>query len=180
MTSDPERVYLYIEALKDAYKRLRRRLRPSFTGLSNIFDKRIEPFAARLVRAGADPYAYMQYVFDKTINVSADVYPNMFLSEKMIERFLEERPKRRASLKLIVEGQAVELKMRLKQGWTLPDILQDPDIPLSAVFRYATAHSEGYPQIAARFEKEAERMLIFEPYYKTLLSPWLPERMRRV
>lgn len=174
------RVAIYVEALKDAYCILRRHHKSDFKGLGAGYNEQIVPIAERLIRLNGCPYAYMQYVFDCMAATGGDVYVPMFCSEKMVDSFISGRVERERELDIIVYGQAEKVKARLRDGLTLDQILDDPDLPLSSVFCYALACSEQRHDLAVKFENGAKRMLIFEPHYKKLLGKWLPEKMKNV
>jgi len=179
MTRD-DKVAIYVEALRDAYYRLRKRIDPRFMGLSVSYNERLEPIAEALIDHNGDPYSYLLFVFDRLLEYGDAVYPNMFISQKMLNRFFEWRPVRIEQLRRIVHTQEVLVKAALRDGLGLPEILLDMNFQMGAPFRYALAYSNGLPEIAERFREETERMLIFEPYYKELLGNWLPERMKNV
>lgn len=175
-----EIVATYVDALKDAYKRLRMRYRTDFRGLGTRYDEALKPVASALDMHKIDPYPYMQFIFDALALKHMDVYPKMICSLNWINRYLESRPDREEEVRLLIELQSKVIEARLNSGEDLKDILLDARADLSVVFRYAVAHSQGEDKLALEFEEDALRMLIFEPLYKKHLWEWLPERARHV
>jgi hypothetical protein len=178
--SHDEIVATYVDALKDAYKRLRVRYRTDFRGLGERYDKALKPVAEALDSHKIDPYPYMQFIFDHLAYKNMDVYPKMICSLNWVNRFLESRPERNEEIQLLINLQSKVIERRLNSGENLQNILLDPHAELSVVFRYAVACSQGEDKLAKLFEKDAVTMLVFEPLYKQYLWDWLPEHARNV
>ena len=168
---------LYIEALKEAFTTLKRRYRSDFQSVGRRDDPRWRQCAQLLLEKGIDPFAYMNFVFDSMTKFNHDVFPTTAVSPAMAARYEEERPARETQVRLIVKLQAEELKRRIDNGESLPEVLEDPLAQLSAVMRFAAAWSEKRFDLAAKFREDAERMLAFEPLYRKLLADWLPEEL---
>jgi hypothetical protein len=167
----------YTNCLVDAFTRLKKRIRPDYrNGVRDFTKWRV---AAKMLHGfSLDPYTYVQFVFDVMLLNHPDVFVDMVLSPKMIRAFLVEQPKLQEQARLMVELQVRKLKVKLDGGNALKDILLDELNGLMPVFRFATAWSEGLPEIAAKYRESAERTLLFQPVYKELLRPWLPKELQ--
>lgn len=168
----------YMDAMKDAFTQLKRRYRPAFVGVGNHEDRLWRAAAVMLHEQGLDPYSYMQFAFLLFSGNTDDVFPRMVTSPKVITRYIEERPARKAELEIILRSQATYMKTRLDSNVPLDAILLDTLAPLSAVFRFAIAFVEKREDLMAKFKKDAEKMVLFEPLYAALLGDWLPDDVK--
>jgi hypothetical protein len=175
-----ELVEATVECLIEAYITLRRRWLPDYRGVQGKDRASFYQVSKVLAKHNLDPYAFASFVFDKITKVAVDVYPNQITSINLALEFAEQRPLIKDKIDLIVQLQFNSIATRLKNGDKLEDILHDRYAELSAVVRYATAWSEGLTSISEEFLEDAERMIMFEPYYVELLGKWLPEGLRRV
>ena len=165
-----------VNALKDAYVRLRSRYRPDVLSVSSEYDEKFTRVAEELLEAGASPYAYVKYVFEQICKNYPDVYPNMVTSLKLVNRFMGTLGARQAKIREIVRSQAELVKYQLDSGRDLREVLLDPHLEVNAAFRYALACSVNYDDVAARFKQQAEDLMLFEPRYRAELQKWLPEK----
>ena len=164
----------FVDALKEALLAKRRRYRPELRS-TNKFDDMMKRTALVLIDHECDPFRFVNYVFDLFIEKHDDVYPNMLCSDWAIGKFLSESPKFEHQVELTVKLMADHVKTRLGRGDTFDEVLTDAHAPLSALFRFALAHSEKRPDLADRFRRAAEEQLFFEPLYRKFLGKWLPE-----
>lgn len=169
----------YVEALKDAYTRMRRRWRSDFRGVPSSHDNQLVYVATVLAERRANPYSYVRYVFDILTKKTPDVYINQLGSVSLADDFINNRALLEKDVQREVYGMADIVKTKLEQGFSLEQILTSPFFSLSPVFRYACAWSEGKHELAKTWEEDAKRMILFEPLYKELLGNWLPEEMKR-
>lgn len=170
---------LYVNALKEAYLNLRRRVNPDIRKVVGK-ESSWEDVAVLLYRNGADPYDYVDYCFNEILKRHDDVYANMVASLRMGTQYLVDQPDRKAYLENIVFVQAGTFKDEIRRGRPVRDILLDPELPMSGLFRFATAFSLGHHDLLDRFKEDAVRMLLFKPYYKKLFEGQLPPEMSRV
>lgn len=176
--NDPLTIDKYVESLKDAYTRLRRRWRPDYRGPSSSDHEKWHAAARSLSELKLDPYAYIRFVFDQMTPMHPDVYVNMATSPKMIQVFISEQHRLREDATRLAALQSDQLKHKLQNGWDLRRILTDPYSEFTPLFAFAVAWSEGLRDIAASLREEAEKELLFQPVYKELLAEWLPAEMR--
>jgi hypothetical protein len=174
--SDDGSLAAYVDALTNAYLQLRQRVQPSQV---SVPAEVVEPVAKVLLDRKADPYAFVAFAYDRCFLHTINVYPNMVFSLMVVQLFFEEAPQREDEIALVLKLQAQYVQDRLDNGEHLKDILSDRLFPLSSVFRFASAWSSGNKELAAIFEKDARRMLLFEPLYKKYLGALLPEEMLR-
>lgn len=175
MTAEEELVNAYIECIQDAYIQMRKRWKPDYRGhLHQATDNRWRQCARILAQHQADPYAYVQYVFDILTVERADVYENEVTGLGLTNSFLEERPKLRERVRLRVQLQSERVSLRINSGEKLDEILNDPYAELSPIFKFAAAWSQERHDLAALFQEDARRMMLFEPLYAELLCKWLP------
>lgn len=167
----------YVDRLKRAYTMLRARWHPGYRGPGGTQQARWEDAAEFLQRNKADPFQFMQFVFDRFIPKAGDVYINWATSTSIVREFLKELPRIKEDAQRRVVLQANLIKDRIANGETLDTILLDPHAELSSIFRFAAAWSVGRKDLAERFRERAQRILTFEPHYATLLSQWLPPSM---
>lgn len=167
----------YAFALKDAYVTLRKRFRPDYTGRTNSPEEKWIACAAVLANNDLNPYSYAQFIFDITLTTHGDVYENQFLSLKLANEFVAERPRLIERIKLSIRLQADTISVRTGKGEALDTILDDRYAGLSPIFSFAAAWSVGQFALAEKFRSDATLMLKFEPLYRELLGKWLPEDM---
>lgn len=171
-------VLAYIQELKEHYLILRRRIWPSLARVSSHEDHLWLRAALKLLAAEAPPANYLQYVFERASAFSADVWPRMVTSDNFVEQYIAQRPDQRAALEQLIKLQAEQVQVQRQSGRSLEQVLLDPVLPLSAIFRFALAWSEGRLELAQRFRGPAEEMLVREPHYRQLLAKWLPEDLQ--
>lgn len=171
-----EQIAQYVDALRDAYLTLRRTTRPESFGLGRKHDPELRKLAVSLFNRRANPYSYMQYMFDCGAMRGNDVaFANIIFSPKMLNMYFMERPEREADLKILSGLQSNLLSVQLKKGKSLERILLDQSYELNAVFRYVAALAANQPQLAKIFAEDAKRMMMFEPLYAELYKDWLPK-----
>jgi hypothetical protein len=174
---DERTLTLYIDQLKDAYVRARRFRDPRFRKPSPKHEHFWSQAAKLLCEGGGNPYAFIRWSYDGCAKAVGEGYVNAVTSPKRIAVFLNDRPRQLQQLKLLVFLQADTMKARVNVGESVEEVLTDKRAPLSAIFRFAAAWSSRRFELAAKFRREAERMLLFEPAYKDLLGKYLPEEM---
>jgi hypothetical protein len=167
-------LFAYVDSLKEALLLRRRRYRPGLL-LTNEFDEMMKRTALVLIDHNCDPFRYVNYVFNLFIDKHDDVYPTMLCSAWAINKFLEANLNFEHQLELSVKLMADHVKIRMERGDTFDEIVTDEHAPLTALFRFALAHSEKRADLAERFKKAAEEQLFFEPLYRKFLGQWLPE-----
>jgi len=167
-------IALYVNNLQEAYLWLRRRYRP---GVRKAGGKpsEWERLARRLYDRGFDPYEYVQFVFDVLAPRQKDVPVRQLAAPTYVYEFAKVRTQRKEDLRVVVRLQVKELEFRLSLGDSIQAVLKDPEAQLSAVFRYAVAVHRGFEDIVKLYAKDAQRMLMFKPYYKELLGSLLKE-----
>ncbi len=166
-----------VVALKRSYVMLQKRYRPDIKHAGGD-ESRWQAAAKMLLANSCDPYGYMAYAFEIFIQ-KGTVVPNMVTSLKIVERYVLEKPDLDAELELLIQLQANLVQTYLRNGVSLPEILGNTKLEMSAVFRYALAYSEKLYDLAVRFEEDAKRMLVFKPAYRHILAKWLPAEEQR-
>ncbi len=174
-----ELVDAYVECLKDAYVKMRRRWRPEFRGVPERHDKQLRPVAQILAQVTANPYSYVHFLFDLLTKGNPDVYINQLCSKTLACEYLSQRPNEEQRIKLNIFLMANAVKSKIDNGFPLEFVITSEFMELTPVFRYAVAVSNNRPDLAARYEQDARRMLEFEPLYKELLAEWLPEEIKQ-
>lgn len=167
----------YIAALQQAYTELRKVLIGKDTYFSVAEDVKWKPIAKILCEQGGDPYAYIRYVFDSLVRYKGDVFPNMITSVARVWEFIGTRAERLKDLTILMGLQTDAIRTRIKNGWSLDDIFEDPTIGLSPAVRFALAWSEKRFDLAEEWRERAREQIRFEPAYRELLRAWLPEEL---
>lgn len=166
---------LYLEALRDAYLKLRRRWVPEMHAVSHSHDEKFHRLGQLLFEHNLDPYRYMKYAFEFFAKFAADIYPDMVCSPKVVDKFMSLKNEMDNDVQLMVQLQRAKVENRLRIGDTLDEVLLDTHEHLSAVFRYAVACAMCRPDLAIQFKAQALEMLLFEPLYGELLKDLLPQ-----
>lgn len=171
-----EQIAQYVDALRDAYLILRRQTRPESFGFGRQHDPELKKLAVSLFNRRANPYSYMQYMFDRAAVHGNDVtFANIIFSPKMLNMYFMERPERESDLRILYGLMSNTLSVQLKKGKSLERVLLDPSYELNAVFRYVAALAANQPRLAEVFAEDAKRMMMFEPLYAELYKDWLPK-----
>lgn len=166
---------LYLEALRDAYLRLRRRWVPEMHTVSHSHDPKFLRLAQLLFNNDLDPYRYMKFAFEFFARFSADVFPNQVCAPKVVSNYMYVKDEMDRDIRVMVQLQRSKIEGRLRAGDSIDEILLDPYEHLSAVFRYAVASAMGRDDLAIRFKAKALEMIVFEPLYKEVLQDLLPQ-----
>ena len=174
-----EKLDAFVRALRDAFLTLRRMTRKDSIGLGPRFEPELRRLAGQLLYRGGDPRSYMQYVFDQAAEHGSDIaYPRILFSNEMVNRFFLARVKRREELELLAHLQAHTLETRLNDGRQMEDILRDPQLELSVIFRFLVAHLSKLPELENELRDDAMMMLNYEPLYREVYGKWLPEELK--
>lgn len=169
----------FVVALREAYLTLRRQTRKDSIGLGPRYESELRRLAGQLLHRGGDPRSYMQFMFDQAAEHGSDIsYPRLIFSNEMVNRYFLARTKRREELELLARLQANQLEVRLSNGRKMEEILRDPRVELTALFRFVAAHLAGLADLEGELREDAKMMLMYEPLYAEIYRKWLPEEMR--
>ena len=172
-------VVAYVDCLKVAYRETRElRTYSKEVYLHRKYDNMFRALALKLLAKGVGPFEYVNWCFDEILTRHDDVYPNMLGSSKLLIPFLESYDYHNEELELLVKAQAKIIKVREERGEGLDSILLDEDMPVGVVLRFAVAHSRGRPDLEAYFKEDTKKQLMLRPYYRKLLSNYLPPEMK--
>ena len=173
--AEKELLTAYDDALKDAYVQMRRRWEPKYGEVHFRYFELFRVAARKLKDERLDPYEYVQYAFDTLTPHYGALHPNMVTSLTVIEKFRKDAPDQHNQRALLVQLQVKTLEREMDRGRPLVENLIDPQLEMSAVFRYAMAQTMGEPQLLERFHDAARKQVLFKPYYKELLKGKIPE-----
>lgn len=164
--------------LKTTYLMLRkRRAKTKAYRVSAKYDIGFWELAKTLQGLSISPHEYMEWCFDQLLDRHDDVYGDMVIDPFMVARYQEGAPARNRELELIAGLQAALIKKREERGENLDAILLDEKASISAVMRFAVAHSRGRFDLAENFREDAAEQIMFRPHYKVVLGKFLPKEM---
>ena len=169
---------VYYDALREAYLMMRRRVRHEPFRFRNQDDDRWIEAARLLMEGRGDPFSYVKFVFDRYLKTIGDIWVNHLTSPRTINEYFKDREEIIKKLELTVSIMAEGVKVRVTNGWSLEEILEDKRRELSSVFKFALAWSEGRKDLAENFRAAAERAVLFEPELKRILGKWLPPDLK--
>ncbi len=152
--------------------------------------KAIWPSIARfLIARQLDPDSYIRQVLRTARTHGSAMMPNQLMSDWAVELYerwqaeFEEqigiafrfhREQARSTLAALTE----DAKLTTAQRWEL--MLLDESKPLTALFRYCLAVSEGYRKIAKHYHEQALMEYLCAPgAYDRHYGKWIPARLRK-
>jgi len=162
--------------LKTAYVEQRRKSDGKYRQIPRTLDSLVRKVARALLSAHESPYTYMDHAWGMFKQGTAPL-AHQILGPKILEAFLHQKAARLGDMQTVIHLQTDALQTLLKHGRRYEEILIDPDVQMSALFRYLVAKHLGLDQLAAQFAEEAEDMLKWQPAYRKLLKAALPEEM---
>ena len=163
----------FVAGLIDAYSRMRSRWH-TYAYVSHKDRARLLDVGLRLEQNRVDPYEFVQFAAEALTEKHGDLYVNMLASHWLLEEFLKKKDERHKDLQVCVHLMYETLQFEMGKGRSLDEILMDPEISMGALFRFAAAWGYQRYELAKRFEEDARLMITFKPYYRELLSEWLP------
>jgi len=178
ITPTPELVRLYEAALREAYLNLRKKHDPEFRRVSARYSWAAA--ADALCRWQCDPYDYVDYVFSEVKLKHSVVHASFVVSLDMVQRYLDNKGDREEFLQQILIVQARTFKEEMQKGREPKDILMDPSVAMSGLFRAVTAYAMGHAELLPHFRESATEMLLFKPVYKKLFEGRLPPELANV
>ncbi len=165
-------------AIGDAYVSLWRRWKPE---IKVVITKRtgeiFERLAAILLANAINPYNYVRRTFEYYATMTGTVTADMLANSFSLKHYVEYQLDRDAELETAVRLQTNRFNDELARGRGIREIITDYQLPMSAVFRYAIAHSTGEHDLRDQLSVDAKQMLLFEPIYKRLLANLLPKEI---
>jgi hypothetical protein len=169
----PEEHERLTTGLIEAYSRLRgldfvqHRVRPRHM-------KMWRRLAKELYDRGIPLRRYIYWAYNKQRRHGPIVFVERIASLKTLQWYTKEAPDREHDIAVLVRLQWATLKAALDEGQTPREIIEDPDLELGVVFKYALAQHANLTDLAAAMKSEAESEIYFEPAYRKNLSGFLP------
>ena len=140
------------ERLKEAYH--------NFTDDEIHNERTWEPLIAILNTGGFTAYEYLHFV---RTHMSAPLVPNVLVSPKTVEKFVNYRKARIERSKSRVKWVMAQVKSRLDLGLQVSDILTDPELESCATMMYCLAQYSGKTEEAKKFMDGAKYELLISP-----------------
>ena len=140
------------------------------------WDTRLDSFVEKLEGLGITPYEYFSYMLENYPGVAS--YSNVLYSEKALEKYWDYKDSRERRAKLNGYLDFDSFESRINLGAEPAEILDDPEVELTPLFRYVMAITLGYYDLAGKFHDAAERQLLEAPEYREVYSKYkavLPE-----
>lgn len=126
---------------------------------------------------------YMRWIWNFYTRHRPIAYVTMINSPKSVKIYMDEAPYKEEDrineLKLKLDIQTDIVLTEISCGRSIRDILVDENLALGTVMRYALSYTGGFADLVQTFRAEAERELLWEPLYLTLLEDKLPPGDRR-